>query len=254
MNTIAIANQKGGVGKTTSSIELADCLAGLNKKVVVIDLDQQGNLTDYMDAVSNLTIRDLMMAQKHPDEIIQHKGRIDVIASTDELSRAEKEFTDPSDVYILSDVCEMLDNLYHYDYAIIDNGPSRGLLLSMSYIAADGIIVPSECDKGAIKGILAMERDLAKLRDTKHPMTNAEIIGVILTKYENTTIHKAAIKRVEAMLDAIKGEPFIDTVRKSVKASEAKEYSKSLQQYVRYSNPAIDYRHIAEKIIKKMEG
>lgn len=254
MITISIANQKGGVGKTTSSIELADCLAGFGKKVIVIDLDQQGNLTDYMNAASQNSIRDLMIAQKQPDEIIQHKGNVDIIASTDELSRAEKEFTDPSDVYILSDICEMLESLYQYDYAIVDNGPSRGLLLSMSYIAADGIIVPSECDKGAINGILAIERDISKLRDTKHPMTKAEIIGVILTKYENTTIHKAAVSRVEAILESVKGNPFIYTVRKSVKVSEAKEYSKSLQQYVRYSNPAIDYRHVAEKIIEKMEG
>lgn len=254
MKTIAVANQKGGVGKTTTSIELADCLAGLGKKVVVIDLDQQGNLTDYMDAASQDTIRDLMMAQKQPDEVIQHKGDIDVIASTDELSRAEKEFTDPSDVYILSDVCEMLEKLYQYDYAVIDNGPSRGLLLSMSYIAADGILVPSECDKGAVKGILSIERDLSKLRDTKHPMTNAEIIGVILTKYENTTIHKSAVRRVEAMLESVRGRQFIYTVRKSVKASEAKEYSKSLQKYGRYSNPAVDYRHVAEKVMERMEG
>ena len=121
---IATLNQKGGVGKTTSTIELGNALALKNKKVLIIDLDQQGNLTKYVNAQTNLpNIYDVLQAKKPIAEAIQTCGRVDIIASSKELSKADKEFVEHDDIFLLEDVVELIKD--KYDFVFIDNGPAR---------------------------------------------------------------------------------------------------------------------------------
>lgn len=251
MKTIAICNQKGGVGKTTTAIELAVCLHNKNKKVLLVDFDQQGNLSQYVDISKDKNIYGVLHVDYPLEEAIQSKEFFDVIASSKQLTRADREFIGQDDVYLLSDVFEMISD--RYDFVIIDNSPSRNILLNMAYVAADYVIVPTECDAGSISGILAIEEDIKSLRESRNAMSHATIAAIILTKYEKTIMHETAKEELEEIASTeIKGNPFVMIVRKSIRASEAKSMLKSMQEYDKYGNPATDYRKITDKLLKEV--
>lgn len=254
MNIISVANQKGGVGKTTTSIEISAALAKENKKVLAIDFDQQCNLTKYVGLKSDFpTIDDVLHGEGKIEDAIRKLGLYDVIPASESLSSADRKFVDAQDIFLLSDVMDILKEQYDYDYVIIDNSPARNVLLNMSYIASDYVIVPTECDQGSLDGIMAIDTDIKKFRDGKHSFTRAKIMGFILTKYEKTIMHTESFKELEEIRDKIQPDAFILPVRKSIVVSESKVVKKSLQESERWSNPAIDYRAVAEEIIRRTE-
>ena len=251
MKTIAICNQKGGVGKTTTAIELAVCLHNKDKKVLLVDFDQQGNLSQYVDIEEKKNIYGVLHAEYPLEDAIQHKKHFDVIASSKSLTRADREFVGQDDVYLLSDVFDMIRD--DYDFIIIDTSPSRNILLNMAYVAADHVIVPTECDAGSISGILAIEEDIKALRESRNTMSHATMIAIILNKYEKTIMHETAKEQLESVAETeIKGNPFVMIVRKSIRASEAKSMLQSMQEYDKYGNPATDYRKIADRLLKEV--
>jgi chromosome partitioning protein len=253
--TICIANQKGGVGKTTTTIEIASALSIENKNVLVIDFDQQRNLSKYVGAdLDAPTIYQVLTAQCGIYDAIQHTtDGFDIIPASDELSLADKIFNNPlDDIFLLNDVIKFVKN--DYDYVIIDNSPARNILLQMAYVAADGIIMPTESDVGSIDGIYAVYMDVEKCRNNRNKLTNAEYLGFIANKYEKTNIYSIALKNLEDARQKINPEAFIVTVRKSSVASEAKTMAESIQKYRRWSTTATDYRKVAEEIIRKVEG
>lgn len=247
MKVIAIANQKGGVGKTTTTWEIGSCLASENKRVLVIDLDQQANLSDYVDSdPKKATIYDLLKADNAVEDALQHLDEFDFIAASEKLSKADKEFSAPEDIYLLKSLLEFVEN--DYDYVLVDSNPARNTLLNMCYIASDYILIPTECDAGSITGIDAIYGDLMKYR--KLNWSNARVLGLILNKYEKTSMHTLAIETLQEKAREMEMEPFIMTVRKSIKASESKLALQSMQKYNKYGNPAMDYRKIGAKIIE----
>ncbi|MBQ5431486.1 MAG: ParA family protein [Lachnospiraceae bacterium] len=250
MKVIAIANQKGGVGKTTTTWEIGSCLAAEHKRVLVIDLDQQANLSDYVDAdPKKATIYDLLKADNAVEDALQHLDEFDFIAASEKLSKADKEFSAPEDIYLLKSLLEFVEN--DYDYVLVDSNPARNTLLNMCYIASDYILIPTECDAGSITGIDAIYGDLMKYRKLK--WSNAEVLGLILNKYEKTSMHTLAIETLEEKASEMGSNPFILTVRKSIKASESKLALQSMQKYNKYGNPAMDYRKVAAEIIERTQ-
>lgn len=248
--TIVIANQKGGVGKTTTAIELAAALSDLKKKVLLIDLDQQANLSKYVGAsLQHISIYDALHGKARIKEAIQHTNICDVIASSPELSKADREFVDADDVFLLADLIDFVK--IDYDYIVLDNNPSRNVLLTMSYVAGQDVIIPTECDAGSIDGIAAINRDIVKLRDGRMSFSKARVMGLVLTKSERTIMHSVADEELQNLALQIGGNPFILSVRKSIVVSECKKVCQSLQQYARWSAPAMDYRKIAEEIIRR---
>ena len=254
MTVISIANQKGGVGKTTTTIELAKILCDEGKRVLVVDLDQQGNLSEYsgIKEETNSSIYEVLNADKMIQDVIR-KSEIgfSVVPSSAKLSKADRTFVDTDDVYLLDDALKMVEE--DYDIVFLDNSPSRNILLTMSYVASDYIIVPTEGDSGSIKGINAVETDLKKLRGGRNSLSHAKILGLILTKKENTVIHDVAIETMKELAEKeIEGTPFVTYVRKSIIVSEIKAEQKSLQQYKKNSGVSRDYQQIAEQILERI--
>lgn len=254
MTTIAIANQKGGVGKTTSTIEIGAALKTIGRKVLLIDLDQQCNMSSYVDAGNETpTIYDVLHATCPIADSLQHLEYFDIIQASKSLSRADREFVDMGDNFLLSDVIDVIeenkDGVFpDYDYVLIDNSPSRSILLNMSYSAADYIIIPTECDSGSLDGVAEIKEDLEKVRSGKHPISHAQILCILLTKYENTTMHRMALDNVKQMADNMEEKPFVTTVHKAIKVSETKLVKSPLIEYAAGSRPAADYIHAAQEI------
>ena len=252
MKIIAVANQKGGAGKTTTAIELGYCLADQGNKVLLIDFDQQRHLSMYLGIPTEKNIYKVMTSRLLIQDAIVSTEKVDVIAASGELSNADKTFTDVNDIYLLEDICAFLKDNMDYDYVVIDNSPARDALLTMSYVAADYIVAPTTLDDGSVNGIIELENDISKLRDGRHKISHAQILAIILIMYEHTNMHEVQKENLEALAKNIKGQPIIETVRKSVKMSETKTFKKALQDYDRYNNAAIDYRRAVENMLKKM--
>ena len=246
MIVIALANQKGGTGKTTSTIELAACFKNMGYKVLVVDLDQQTNLSRYVGADTRLPgIYNVLKKEVDVLDAIQHLPEFDVLSSSPSLSKADREFSESLDVMLLKDSLKPLNDIY--DLVLIDNNPSRNILLNMTYIASDYVIIPADCDEGSIMGIHAILEDLDKY--VKAGWSDADFLGIIFTKYEKTGMHKYALENIQELLNSSKSDAFVKIVRKSIAASECKSEGTSMQLGKKNSNPAIDYKTIAEDII-----
>ncbi len=254
MNVIAIANQKGGVGKTTSTIELATAIHKKGKRVLVIDFDQQCNLSKYTNAdTSKPTIADVLQGESSVTDAIQSvDGFFDLIQGAEELSKADKQFTDLEDQYLLADIAEIIQD--DYDYVFIDNSPSRNILLTMAYIASDNVIIPTECDEGSKDGIVAIEGDINKLTNGRHAVSHAKVMGYILTKHEKTIMHDLALEDLQELASEKDPAPFIMSIHKSINLSKVKTLRTSVTEYEKDGKPAQDYLAIANEIIRRVEG
>ncbi len=263
---IALANQKGGVGKTTGTVELSTILCELGKKVLAIDLDQQCNLTKNSKLPEGMKIGDTIYelftddAIKVQDVIKTTEAGYDLLPGSPKMSKADKDFSDTPDTYLLSDLLDSLSE--EYDYFLIDNAPARNTLLNMSYLAADYFIMCADSGEDSLDGIDSIATDMMKFHKAgKRALSNAKILGVIITRYRKTNISDAIIEITEENMaenipEVIKTEekPFVMTVRETSKVDEAKMMHQPLQKYKRSATAAIDYREIADEIIRRVEG
>lgn len=244
----ALCSQKGGTTKTSSTIEIAACLSAEKRKVLLIDLDQQCDATRNSGIkIPNKTIHDIFQQECKITDAIHKTEWYDIIPASPALSKADKIYMERDDIYLLKDVCEILLN--KYEFIIIDNPPARNTLLNMTYIASDYIICPTLSDDNSIRGIIAVEQDLKKLRNSRNQESHAYIIGVILSIYETTNSHKKALENLKKITEALPGDVFISTVRKSIKMAEIKTLCMPLQIYDRHNNASLDYRKISKRII-----
>lgn len=244
----ALCSQKGGTAKTSSAIEIAACLTNEGYKVLLIDLDQQCDSSRNSGIKSpEYTIHDIFQQECKIADAIYSVEWYDIIPASPILSKADKTYMERDDIYLLKDVCEIL--LKKYDFIIIDNPPARNVLLNMTYIAADYIICPTLSDDNSIRGIIAVEQDLKKLRDSRNKESHAYIIGIILAIYESTNSHKKAFENLQKITEALPGDVFVSTVRKTIKMAEIKTLCMPLQAYEKFNNASLDYKKIAKRII-----
>ncbi len=247
--TIAIANQKGGVGKTTTTIELGACLKNRGYKVLVIDLEQQHDVTKYMEAdLSKPGSYEVLKQEVDIKDTIQDVQEFDLVPSSEKISALEGDFDfqkSPSSVLRLKKALKKVQD--DYDFILIDNNPGKNSLLNMSYMAADYLIIPSDADKGSADQVQTVFDELNELREDD--WTSAEVMGVLLTRFENASAYNYCFSELEELIERNNSKAFLMKIRKGVSITEIKWEGHSAQMRKKSSNPAIDYRNVADKIL-----
>lgn len=248
---MAIANQKGGVGKTTTTINLSAALAEKNKKVLVIDMDPQGNTSSGLGIDKDeleTTVYQLMIGENSFDECVQKDvfENLDVLASNVNLSGIEIETMDMEDRnYILSNIISEVRD--RYDYIIIDCPPSLNTLTINSMTTADSVLVPIQCEYYALEGLsqLIYTINLVKERLNQKLFIN----GVVFTMYDRRT--NLSMQVIENVRNNLQQTIYDTIIPRSVRLAEAPSHGLPITQYDGRSTGARAYSALADEIIER---
>jgi chromosome partitioning protein len=243
---LSISNHKGGVGKTTSAINIGAALNMLGKKVLLIDLDPQANLSQSLGLINQeKTIYGALKGEYKLQPVSVLKG-LDIIPSTLDLSGAEIELSsEPGREYILKELIENVRS--SYDYIIIDSPPSLGLLTINSFTAADEIIIPLQAQFLAMQGLAKLVEVVEKIKSRLNK--GLKIGGVFITQYDGRKVLNRDV--VETINAHFKSEVFKTKIRDNIALAEAPAQGMDIFRYNAKSNGAEDYMDLAKEIIKR---
>lgn len=247
---IAIANQKGGVGKTTTSVNLAACLGAKKKKVLLVDCDPQGNASSgYGIDKSALeqTIYHVLIDGTDIREVIQHtEFKVDVLPANIELAGAEVELV--AAISRETRLKKALDQVAgDYDYIIIDCPPSLGLLTLNSLAAADSVLMPIQCEFYALEGVSQLMNTIDLVRNNLND--NLEVEGVVMTMYDSRT--RLAEQVVAEVRDNFGEAVYKTMIPRNVRLSEAPSYGQPIIYYDKSSKGAEVYMKLAKEVISR---
>lgn len=251
MKIIAVSNQKGGVGKTTTATTLAYGLKLRGKRVLLVDCDPQGNSTDTWRAKNTdgfPTLSDLLFSNDRAEDCVQHTEIGDILAGDAILEDAEKHLTGFAGFFKLKRRLEPLLPLY--DYIILDTPPNLGILLQNALIAADGVIVPVTCGRYALQG---MGRFIDTVNDIKsQPNPELEVLGLLLVRYTERTVLAREVVSGLPDLTAKLGTGVFDTkIRRTEEVEKAQAQRVPLQRYSPEATAALDYDALIDELEKK---
>ena len=248
---IVVANQKGGVGKTTTSVNLSAYLGDLKKKVLVIDCDPQGNTTSGLGidkSALETTVYDVLINEaKIKEAVIETKYKNLAVCPSDvDLAGAEIELVSVNQrEYILKKAIEEVKQ--EYDYIFIDCPPSLGLLTLNAFAAADSVIIPIQCEFYALEGLGQLTNTITSLKKSINEAL--EIEGILLTMFDKRTNLSGLV------LDEVKkffpDKVFKTVIPRNVRLSEAPSFGEPILAYDKLSKGAFAYKALAKELIKK---
>lgn len=246
---VAIFNQKGGVGKTTSSINLSAGLGKLGKKILLVDLDPQGNSTSGLGIDKNEVeklLYDVLALDTPIEEAIFESSaeNLDVIPSNNQLAGLEIEFARAGnwENSLKDKLNEVRDK---YDYVIIDCPPSLGILSVTGLIASDSVIIPIQCEYYALEGVSQLFETIEMVKKSYN--SGLEIEGVILSMFDGRT--NLSIQVVEEVKSFFKGKVYTNIIPRNVRLAEAPSYGLSIMDYDIRSKGAEAYMDLAEEFL-----
>ena len=248
---IAMCNQKGGVGKTTTAINLASALAGYGRKVLVVDFDPQGALSAGLGVVAHdiKTIYDLMVEKDlNVEEVIVKTSveNLDVIPANIDLSAAEVQLVNEvAREQILARILRPI--LGNYDVIIIDCQPSLGLLTVNALTAAHGVLIPLNCEFFALRGVALLIETIEKVRDRLNPAIKLD--GILATMYDPRTLHAREV--VERLYEAFGDQVFDTIVNRTVKFPDATIAALPISEFAPTSDAAEYYRTVARELVAR---
>ncbi len=246
---ICIANQKGGVGKTTSSVNLSSALAEMGRRVLLLDMDPQGNASSGLGLKryenQQKSIYQVLIGEMTAQEAIQSSGHagLDVITANPDLVGAEIELVDmPNREYRLKQALQTIQDSYHY--ILIDCPPSLGLLTINAFSAADTFLVPLQCEYYALEGLSQLLNTAGLIKKNLNP--NLRIEGILLTMFD--TRNNLSHQVVSEIQSHFKEKVFSAIIPRNVRLSEAPSHGQSILTYDTKSIGAKKYRELAVEL------
>lgn len=253
VNVISVANQKGGVGKTTTTVNLGACLASLGKRVLLVDMDAQGNATsgvgirkpDVTQDIYDVLVNELPIAEA---TLVTEHENLSIVPATLQLAGAEIELTSmmARESRLKGSLAEVNDQ---YDYILIDCPPSLGHLTINSFTASDSILIPVQCEYYALEGLSQLLNTVRLVQ--KHFNPELEIEGVLLTMYDART--NLGNEVVEEVRKYFREKVYETIIPRNIRLSEAPSHGMPIIDYDPRSRGAEVYQALAKEVVNREE-
>lgn len=253
MHVFCLSNQKGGVGKTTTTINLGASLASLSKSVLVIDLDPQGNASTGLGvprADRRLTSYDVLMTEASVDDatVKTRTEGVDLVPATPDLSSIELELGQEKDRLRRLDQALKADDLAAYDFVLLDCPPSLNLLTLNGLIAANGVLVPLQCEFFALEGISQLLHTIGEVRQNLNPGLITQ--GIVLTMYDQRNRLTSDVE--DDVRQTLGPLVFKTVIPRNVRLSEAPSHGLPVRLYDPRSSGALAYTLLARELVRRM--
>lgn len=249
MQTIAVINQKGGVGKSTTAQAIGAGLFLKGNKVLFIDLDAQGNLSYTLGAdTQGNTIIDVLQQEVSPEEATQHINGADIIASSPSLAGADTVITATGKEYRLKEALEKING--QYDYCIIDTPPALGILTINALTACNGAIIPAQADIYSLQGISQLYSTIETVKKYCNPAL--QIKGIVLTRFSaRAIISREVAEMIDQTAAQFQTKLYNTKIRECTAIKEAQAMQQNIFDYAPKSNAASDYTELVNEILRE---
>jgi chromosome partitioning protein len=253
---IAVANQKGGVGKTTTAVNLSACLAALGQRILLFDLDPQANATSGLglEKTEGASAYRVLLGEGGLLEKIKPTGceRLEIIPSEVDLCAADVEIARlENHLQRLTQSLKPVLDSERFDLVLIDCPPSLGILTLNAFTASDGVLVPLQCEYYALEGISMMNRVLGQLREAGvNP--RLDIFGVVMTMFDGRT--KLSNEVVGEVRNLLAEKVFVTMIPRTTRLAEAPSFGKPIIYYDKYSSGSAAYELLAQEVLARLNS